>query len=178
MSNDILKKAKKIKLLISDVDGVLTNGQLIFDSQGKELKAFHARDGLGINMLKRAGIEFAIITKRISEAVTYRAKNLKLTHVYQGQENKTVAYNELLGLLNVTDDEVAYIGDDLTDLVLVKRAGLGATVADAPPIMHKHADWISSLPGGHGAVRELCDLILLAQDKLDSVQQSYLESDQ
>lgn len=178
MTNDVLKKAKKIKLLISDVDGVLTNGQLIFDSQGKELKAFHARDGLGINMLKKGNIEFAIITKRVSEAVTYRAQNLKLTHVYQGQENKTVAYNELLELLHVSDEEVAYIGDDLTDLALVKRAGLGATVVDAPPIMHKYADWISALPGGHGAVRELCDLILHAQDKLDDVQQSYLESEQ
>lgn len=178
MNSDIIAKAKKIKLIISDVDGVLTNGQLIFDSQGKELKAFHARDGLGIFTVRKAGIEFAIITKRSSEALTHRVHNLKLKYVYQGQENKTVAYNELLQLLNLTDDEVAYIGDDLTDLALIKRAGLGATVADAPAIMHKHADWISLLPGGHGAVRELCDLILFAQDKLDAIHESYMESDQ
>lgn len=175
MSNDILTKAKKIKLLISDVDGVLTNGQLIFDKNGDELKAFHAQDGLGINMLQSSGIVFAIITKRTSDAVTHRAKNLKLKYVYQGQENKCIAYNDVLEKLHLIDEEVAYIGDDLTDLALIKKAGLGATVADAPTFMHQHADWISQYPGGHGAVRELCELILSAQDKLAAIQASYLE---
>lgn len=175
MKNEILAKAKNIKLVISDVDGVLTNGLLIFDSQGKELKAFHAHDGLGISLLQQAGIEFAIITKRSSEALTHRAKNLKLTHVYQGQEDKTVAYKELLDKLKLNDQQVAYIGDDLTDLALIRQAALGATVADAPSIMHQHADWVSQYPGGHGAVRELCELILMAQNKLAGLQQKYME---
>lgn len=175
MTTEILEKAKKIKLLISDVDGVLTDGQLIFDSQGKELKSFNAHDGFGITMLQSTGIVFAIITKRTSEALTHRAKNLKLTHVYQGQEDKRVAYKDLLKKLTVTDEQVAYIGDDLTDLALIRHVGLGATVADAPAIMHEHADWISQHPGGRGAVRELCELILLAQNKLTDIQQRYLE---
>lgn len=175
MNNEILEKAAKIKLLISDVDGVLTNGELIFDSHGKELKAFHAHDGLGIHMLQKSGIEFAIITKRTSEALTHRAKNLKLEYVYQGQEDKKVAYHELLKKLNVTDEQVAYIGDDLTDLALIKHVGLGATVADAPAIMHEHADWVSQRVGGRGAVRELTDLILTAQNKLTDLHKQFME---
>lgn len=175
MNNDILAKAKKIKLLISDVDGVLTNGQLIFDKNGDELKAFHAHDGLGINILQSAGIVFAIITKRTSDAVAHRAKNLNLKYVYQGQNDKKVAYQDLLQKLNLTDEEVAYIGDDLTDLALIKKVGLGATVADATKFMHDHADWISQHRGGHGAVRELCELILSAQNKLVTIHESYLK---
>jgi 3-deoxy-D-manno-octulosonate 8-phosphate phosphatase (KDO 8-P phosphatase) len=175
MNNTILTKAAKIKLVISDVDGVLTNGELIFDSQGKELKAFHAHDGLGIHMLQKVGIEFAIITKRTSEALTHRANNLKLKYVYQGQDDKKIAYRELLNQLAVTDEQVAYIGDDLTDLALIKHVGLGATVADAPAIMHEHAAWSSQHAGGRGAVRELAELILQAQHKLTELQQQFLE---
>ncbi len=175
MNNEILLKAKAIKLVISDVDGVLTNGQLIFDSHGKELKAFHAHDGLGIHMLQKSGVEFAIITKRTSEALTHRAENLKLQYVYQGQDDKTLAYKKLLTDLQVTHEQVAYMGDDLTDLALIKQVGLGTTVADAPAIMHQHADWVSQHPGGRGAMRELAELILVAQDKLAAIQQSYME---
>ena len=167
--------ARNIRLVILDVDGVLTDGSIILGKDNQELKIFNCRDGQGIHMLRDCGIDVAIITKRLSEAVEKRAKELHIEYVYQGQDNKRLAFDELLEKLHYRSEQVAYIGDDLLDLPLIKRAGLGATVADAPSIIRQHADWISQYPGGRGAVREFADLLLQAQNKYDDYVRDYLQ---
>jgi 3-deoxy-D-manno-octulosonate 8-phosphate phosphatase (KDO 8-P phosphatase) len=173
--NSAIVRAKAIKLVIFDVDGVLTNGSLWFDSNGEFCKAFSVYDGLGIKLLQRAGIETAVITARNSPAVAQRLAALKVNHYYYGVEDKRPAYRALLDQLNLTDSQVAYLGDDLPDLALIRHVGLGATVANANPFIKEHAQWQSTRCGGDGAAREFCEFILTAQDKLHLLQQDYLE---
>jgi 3-deoxy-D-manno-octulosonate 8-phosphate phosphatase (KDO 8-P phosphatase) len=159
-------KAKKIKLLLLDVDGVLTDGRIILDNQGNELKAFHVRDGHGIKMVQRAGIIVGIITGRKSEVVNIRARELGITEVYQGAHEKIEVYDSILKKYGFRDDDIAYMGDDVVDVEVLKRAGLAVTVADADPFVKTHVDMITKTAGGRGAVRELINLILKNQGKL------------
>lgn len=165
--------AKTIKLLILDVDGVLTNGELFFFDSG-EYKAFHSRDGLGIALLVNSGVELAVISGNRSESVERRLKKFGIAHVYQGVEDKSVVYADIKKSLGVNDAEVAYMGDDLIDLPVMTQVGLPTAVADADEFVKKYAVWISQYAGGQGAVRELCELILAAQGKLDALRQGFI----
>lgn len=167
IDNEIIAKAKKIKLLICDVDGVMSDGLIYMGNQGEELKAFNVRDGYGIRCLITSGIEVAIITGRKAKLLEDRAQTLGITYLYQGQSNKLLAYHELLDKLSLTPEEVAYIGDDLIDWPVMSLVGLSVAVADAHPLLLPKAHYVTRIMGGKGAVRELCDLVLLAQDKLE-----------
>jgi 3-deoxy-D-manno-octulosonate 8-phosphate phosphatase (KDO 8-P phosphatase) len=168
--------AKTIKLLILDVDGVLTDGRIILDNEGNEFKAFHVRDGHGIKMLVKAGIHVAIITGRYSKVVERRAQELGITEVYQRCHVKTVAFDHIIEKYKVTDGEAAYVGDDIVDIPLFKRAGLSVAVADAADEVGAYAMMITKNPGGRGAVREVSDLILKARGLWDSMTGEYFET--
>lgn len=170
----ILKKAGLIRLVVFDVDGVLTNGELIYNENGQEQKVFHAHDGLGLKMLMQGGCEVAIITSRTSAVVSARMKELGIGHVYQGQDDKRDCLLALMRKLKLDRPAVAYTGDDLIDLPAQKQCGLSIAVANAHPFVRANTDWTTSRAGGHGAVREVCDLILRAQGKLDGLHEQYL----
>ena len=172
---EIIEKAKKIKLLILDVDGVLTDGRLFFDDQGKEYKCFHARDGHGIKLLRQTGVEVAVISGRKSNSVALRMKSLGVEHVYQGHENKIAAFNEIIQSLSVSPEQVAHMGDDLLDLPIMVRVGLSIAVNDANSAVKERADWCTSTSGGLGAVREVCDFIMQAQGTYEEIVNSYLQ---
>ena len=171
----IIDKAKKLKLLILDVDGVLTDGKLFFDNEGNEYKSFHARDGHGIKLLRQTGVEVAVISGRKSNSVALRMKSLGIEHVYQGHEDKRAAFIELLNKVGVTPEQVAHVGDDLLDLPIMTRVGLAIAVNDANFAVKEHADWCTSALGGNGAVREVCDFIMQAQGHFDDVLKTYLK---
>lgn len=168
IAQTVMEKAAKIRLLICDVDGVMSDGLIYQGNSGEELKAFNVRDGYGIRCLLTSGLEVAIITGRKAKLLEDRANTLGITHLYQGQSDKLLAYRELLDKLAVRPGEVAYIGDDLIDWPVMAEVGLSAAVADAHPLLLPKADYVTQIAGGRGAVRELCDLILLAQNKLDA----------
>jgi 3-deoxy-D-manno-octulosonate 8-phosphate phosphatase (KDO 8-P phosphatase) len=157
-------KTKKIKLLLLDVDGIMTDGRIILDNQGNELKAFHVRDGHGIKLLQRAGIVIGIITGRKSDVVDRRANELGIQEVHQGAYEKIVVYNALLEKYGLQDDEVAYMGDDVVDIEILQRVGIAVTVSDADPAVRPHVDLITKTAGGRGAVREFINLILKHRD--------------
>jgi len=159
-------KAKKIKLLLLDVDGVLTDGSIILDSQGNEFKAFHVRDGHGIKMAQRAGIIVGMITGRKSEAVNIRARELGIQEVHQGSREKIAVYDAILSKYGLADEAVAYMGDDVVDLDILKRTGVAVSVADADPAVKPYVDLVTKAAGGRGAVREFINLILKHQGKL------------
>jgi len=161
-------KAKKIKLLLLDVDGVLTDGSILLDNQGNELKAFHVRDGHGIKLAQRSGIIIGIITGRKSEVVNIRARELGIEEVHQGAIQKIMVYESITAKYGFQDDEVAYIGDDIVDVEIFKRAGLAVTVADADPSVRPHVDMVTKAEGGRGAVRELINLILKIRGTLQT----------
>ncbi|MDX6020591.1 3-deoxy-manno-octulosonate-8-phosphatase KdsC [Scandinavium sp. V105_16] len=167
VSSQVMEKAEKIRLLILDVDGVLSDGLIYMGNNGEELKAFNVRDGYGIRCALTSGIEVAIITGRKAKLVEDRCKTLGITHLWQGQSDKLIAYNELLDTLSLQPDEVAYVGDDLIDWPVMAEVGLSVAVADAHPLLPPRADYVTRIDGGRGAVREVCDLLLLAQGKLD-----------
>jgi len=158
-------KAKKIKLLLLDVDGVLTDGRIILDNQGNELKAFHVRDGHGIKLAQRAGIVIGIITGRKAEVVSVRARELGIGEVHQGALEKISVYEALLEKYDLRDDEAAFIGDDIVDVGILKRVGFAVTVADCDPAVKPYADMITQAKGGRGAVREVINLLLASQGK-------------
>lgn len=170
----LLDRVRHVRLLALDVDGVLTDGRLYFQADGIEIKAFHTQDGHGLKLLKRAGIHVAIITGRDSPMVSQRAASLGISHVYQGCEDKFTTLKALCQRLGITLEQVAYCGDDLPDLAPIKRCGVGITVPNAPDYMHTHADWITDCLGGHGAVREICDTLLISQGHWDAVMDTYL----
>lgn len=171
---ETLERAKPIKMLILDVDGVLTDGSLFFGNHNEELKSFNIHDGLGIKLLQRSGVQVGIITGRTSELVERRARDLGIQHLIQGREDKLVALDELRKPLAIELHEIAYMGDDLPDLSAIRKVGLGMTPADGQSIIAQHAHWQSSKNGGRGAVREACELILRAQGKLTQIWESYL----
>lgn len=169
-----IEKIKQLKLLILDVDGVLTDGRLFFDQQGNEYKSFHARDGHGLKLLKQTGVEIAVISGRSSAMVALRMKNLGIEHVYQGHENKRMAFNEILQNLQLTPEQAAHVGDDLLDLPIMTQVGFAIAVQDANFAVKQYADWCTQTLGGKGAVREVCDLIMQVQGSFDKVLQGYL----
>jgi 3-deoxy-D-manno-octulosonate 8-phosphate phosphatase (KDO 8-P phosphatase) len=158
-------KAKKIKLLLLDVDGVLTDGRIILDNQGNELKAFHVRDGHGIKLAQRAGIVIGIITGRKAEVVNIRARELAIEEVHQGALDKILVYESVLGRYGLRDDEVAFIGDDIVDAGILRRVGLSVAVADCDPAVKPHADMVTKAAGGRGAVREVINFLLASRNK-------------
>jgi 3-deoxy-D-manno-octulosonate 8-phosphate phosphatase (KDO 8-P phosphatase) len=172
---NVLEKASRIRLVVFDVDGVLTDGRLYLGDDGQEYKAFHSRDGHGMKMLKESGVEIGIITGRTSQVVEHRMASLGIEHVYQGQRDKLPAFLNLLAELGLTAEGVAYVGDDVVDLPILVRAGLAIAVADAHPLVTRHAHWQTPHPGGRGAARDVCELILEAQGVLEGLLQRYVE---
>lgn len=164
---DLLERTKKIKLVIFDVDGVLTDGSLIMGDNGEEYKAFHSRDGHGMRLLQYTGVDIAIITGRTSKVVEHRMKNLDIKYIYQGQHVKMPAFEELIKRLDLTPEQCAYVGDDWVDLAIMKRVGFAVTVNDADDIMKKHAHWVTPANGGKGAARQVCELIMRNQGTLE-----------
>jgi 3-deoxy-D-manno-octulosonate 8-phosphate phosphatase (KDO 8-P phosphatase) len=168
LPKELLEKARNIKLLVLDVDGVLSDGKLYFSAKGDEIKAFSTLDGQGIKLLQNNGIKVALITGRKSDIVTQRAQELGIETLVQGCEQKLEALEKILTTLELNLQEVAYIGDDLPDLACIRRVGFGVTVPNANPVILQHALCCTERLGGQGAVREICDLILQAQDKFDA----------
>jgi 3-deoxy-D-manno-octulosonate 8-phosphate phosphatase (KDO 8-P phosphatase) len=177
-------RARRIKVLIFDVDGVLTDGQLYFLPQtnpdgsqsGIEFKGFAAHDGLGITLARLGGLRIGLITKRESAAVAIRARDLKLEFVYQGQSYKMKAVEDILQRAAITIDELAYVGDDVVDLSVMRVCGLSIATANARPQAKAAAHYITSNPGGHGAGRDAIDFILAAQGKLDGAIETFLDA--
>ncbi len=170
----LLDKASRIKLAVFDIDGIFTDGGLVLLENGVEAKEFNVRDGLGLVMLIKSGIEVGIITGRKSSIVTERMEHLGISLIYQGQSDKLPAFEEMLQKLNLQADDVAYMGDDLPDLCILKRVGLAVTVPEADPLVLENTHWQTSRGGGRGAVRELCELILAGQGKLTGLQNEFL----
>jgi len=158
----VLERARGIRLLVLDVDGVLTDGRLFISAAGEELKVFHVRDGSGLVAIQRAGITVAIISGRDSPAVTRRATELGIRHVHQGVADKGALLERLLDELGIAAEETACVGDDTPDAPMLRRAGLAIGVADAHPALLAAAHWVTKSNGGQGAVREVCDLLLSA----------------
>ena len=175
--NELTEKAKKIRCLICDVDGVLSDGLLHIANDGNELKSFHVHDGMGLKLLMAAGIEVAVITTSRSTIIDHRMHQLGIKHYFKNQVDKRNAYQQLKQTLNLQDEQFAYIGDDLPDLPLIKQVGLGVAVANALPLVKEHADWQTQGKGGAGGVRELCDFILEVQDKTHIALEGYLNQD-
>jgi 3-deoxy-D-manno-octulosonate 8-phosphate phosphatase (KDO 8-P phosphatase) len=174
MTEEVIQKAKKIRLLALDVDGVLTDGRLYFSNDGTELKAFNTLDGHGIKLLRKSGVEVAIITGRTSELVARRAKDLGIAQLVQGREDKLVALQELLENNALDLDAIGFMGDDYPDLTVMRRVGLAMTVSGALPIIAENAHWQSQYRGGEGAVREACDMIMQAQGTYQQALAPYL----
>lgn len=160
------ERAANIRIAVFDVDGVMTDGRLFLSDSGREIKAFHSRDGLGLKGLMKFGVTVAVITARESELVRLRMAELGIGHLYQGRENKQSAFTELLDRLDLSPEQSCYMGDDLIDWPIMRAAGLSLAPADAHPWIRERADWTGSVPAGHGAVREAAELLLDAQDKL------------
>lgn len=169
--------AQNIKLLIMDIDGVLTDGSLFFDNNGEEYKAFSARDGLGMKMLYEGDLQAALITGRTSTLVEHRAKNMGIPQdlVYQGYHNKRPAFEDIVKKTGIAPQHIAYIGDDLIDIPVMQRVGLGIAVGDAHEFVRKHADYVTTKNGGRGAAREVIELILDAQGKLQIMLDNHLK---
>ena len=169
MTSEIQKRAARIKLLLMDCDGVLTDGRVWLFDNGEEQKGFHTRDGLGIDLLHRAGLRSGIISGRTSTAVQQRAEGLGMSFVRQGCEDKRNAFDETLAQAGVENLEVAFIGDDINDIPLMLQSGLGVAVADAALETRESAHYVTNAAGGFGAVREVCELILKAQGRWDAL---------
>ena len=169
-----LAKAKPVRILLLDVDGVLTDGSLIYSHEGQESKAFNTQDGFGLRLLQEAGVEIGVITARSSEAVARRCANLKMRYIYQGVGNKVEAYKEIVQKSGCKPFEIAYMGDDWLDLALLTRAGFSAAPANAVPEVREVAHYTTEQSGGHGAVREICNLILEAKGQYQELLQSYM----
>ena len=167
-------RCRNIELILSDVDGVLTDGGIWYDNQGVEVKAFHIRDGLGIKLWQRAGFRFGVLTARTSHIVKLRAQELGIEIVRQGFENKLPIALDIFREQRLSAEQVCYIGDDLTDLPLIRHVGLGVAVADAAMEVRAAAGYITQTTGGRGAVRELVELVLKAKSRWEDVIQRYV----
>jgi 3-deoxy-D-manno-octulosonate 8-phosphate phosphatase (KDO 8-P phosphatase) len=172
--NDILEKARGIELVIFDVDGVLTDGSLFLGDDGQEYKTFHSRDGHGMVMLMESGVKIAIITGRTSNVVRIRMESLGIEYLFQGHRDKLPPYEELKSELGVADERIAYVGDDVVDLPVMRRVGLAVAVQDAHPLVRQHAHWQTPHGGGRGAARDVCELIMEAQGSLQGMLDKYL----
>jgi 3-deoxy-D-manno-octulosonate 8-phosphate phosphatase (KDO 8-P phosphatase) len=167
IDNQIVEQFSHIRLLVCDIDGVFSDGRIYLGNDGEELKAFHTRDGFGIKALINSGLDVAVITGRQSRIVENRMRALGVQHIFQGQQDKSVALQDLQARLQLDASQIASLGDDVPDLPLLQLAGLGIAVRDAHPSVQQAAGYITALPGGFGAVREVSDLILLAQGHLN-----------
>jgi 3-deoxy-D-manno-octulosonate 8-phosphate phosphatase (KDO 8-P phosphatase) len=174
INTSIINRARNIKLLVLDVDGVLTSGQLFFTNSGEEIKAFNSLDGHGIKMLQNSGVKVAIITGRTSHIVEKRAVSLGINILIQGREDKLAALQEIRREHSFELHEIAHMGDDHPDLPLIKCLGLGISVDNAHWLVKQHAHWISQFKGGEGAVREACDLIMMAQGTFNDSINAYM----
>lgn len=173
ISSDVLERAKKVKLLVIDIDGVMTDGRIIYSIYGDELKFFDVQDGFGISLLKKAGIQSVIITAKKSRIVKLRSRDMRVAKAYQGYLDKLVPFGKILRRFKVKPEEVCFIGDDLIDIPVLKRAGFAVAVPNAVDEAKAAAHYITSRMGGRGAVREICDMVLKAQGKWDAVAGKY-----
>ncbi len=174
MTRDAIERARAIKLIAFDVDGIMTDGSLYLTDDGHEIKAFNSLDGHGLKMLKSTGVELAIITGRTSQLVIHRARNLGITHLHQGAHDKLKVYRQLLLDLNLSEAQTAYMGDDVVDLPVMRRSGLAITVPAAPDLVKAHSHYLTRREGGRGAVREACEFIMRAQGTFDAQMAIYL----
>jgi 3-deoxy-D-manno-octulosonate 8-phosphate phosphatase (KDO 8-P phosphatase) len=170
----LVSRAKLIRLVAFDVDGVMTDGGLYYFDSGEEFKRFNSLDGHGLKMLRASGVETAIITGRTSRCVEARARNLGIEHVYQGVERKLDAMVDLLNRLKLSRDAAAYMGDDVVDLCVMRHVGLSISVPESPQLVREHSNYVTQRSGGHGAVREACEMIMSAQGTLDAQLAPYL----
>jgi len=175
ISQAVLDRAKKVKLLIIDIDGVMTDGRIIYSIYGDELKFFDVQDGFGISLLRGAGIPSVIITAKKSRIVTLRARDMRVAKAYQGHIDKLVPFEDILKRFKIAPEEICFVGDDLIDIPVLKRVGFAVAVPNAVDEVKKDAHLITSRAGGKGAVREVCDLILKSQNKWDLVTSKYLK---
>ena len=173
MKKNIKDKLKKIKLLMMDVDGVMTDGRIIMDDEGREIKNFNVRDGHGLKILQRYRIKVAIITGRQSKVVEFRAKDLEIKDVYQKVFNKKDVFDKILKKHKLSPNATAFIGDDIVDIPVLRRVGFSVAVADAADVVKKSVDYVTQNRGGHGAIREVCEMILQAQDKWREIAAKY-----
>ncbi|HCI13840.1 MAG: phenylphosphate carboxylase subunit delta [Gallionellales bacterium GWA2_60_142] len=171
----LTSRAKLIRLMAFDVDGVMTDGGLYLSDSGEEFKRFNSLDGHGVKMLRASGVEVAIITGRSSRCVELRAQNLGIQHVYQGVERKLDAMVDLLNKLKLSRDAAAYMGDDVVDLCVMRHVGFSISVPESPQLVREHSDYVTQRAGGHGAVREACELLMSAQGTLDAQLAPYLK---
>lgn len=174
MTQDAIERARAVKLIIFDVDGVMTDGTLFLADDGQEYKGFNSLDGHGLKMLRSTGVELAIITGRNSQVVVHRARNLGITHLHQGAHDKLMVYRQLLEDLNLGPEQTAFMGDDVVDLPVMRRAQLAIAVPAAPDLVKAHSHYITRREGGHGAVREACEFIMRAQGTFDAQMALYL----
>jgi 3-deoxy-D-manno-octulosonate 8-phosphate phosphatase (KDO 8-P phosphatase) len=178
---DTTARANRVKVLLFDVDGVLTNGDITVmpgpDGKGIEVKSFHAHDGLGISLARLAGLKLGFVTKRMSQAVAIRARDLKIEHVYQGQSHKMDAVNQILAAESCTLEELAYVGDDIIDLPVMRKVGLAIATANARDQVKATAHYVTPLAGGFGAGRDAVDFILTARSVLEQTIEQYLDAD-
>jgi len=170
----VINRLERIKLLILDIDGVLTDGGIVYNDTGVETKEFNVKDGLGIRLLMEAGIDLCIITGRRSGALRHRCKNLGIDLIFDGIDDKAAVFDLVLDRTGATAEETAFIGDDLPDIALMKRVGLAIAVADAHPMVLENADMVTSANGGKGAVREACEVILKAQGFWENILERYV----
>ena len=171
---DLREKAAKIELVIFDVDGVMTDGSLFMGDDGQEYKAFNSFDGHGIRMLLEGGIQAAIITGRKSDVVLHRMRDLGVELIYQGYRDKTPAFEALLKEVNLTTEQIAYVGDDVVDLPVMSRVGFAISVQNAHPFVKQHSHWVTERSGGRGAVRDVCEFLLDVRGTLNAKLESYL----
>jgi 3-deoxy-D-manno-octulosonate 8-phosphate phosphatase (KDO 8-P phosphatase) len=171
---EILERAARIRLVLFDVDGVLTDGSLFFGDDGQEYKAFNSRDGLGMGMLQRSGVEIGIITGRSSKVVEHRMRNLGIERFSQGRHDKLEALEEIVAETGLGLEQIAYVGDDLIDLPVMRRVGLSIAVADAHPLVLDQAHWHTAAGGGRGAAREVCELVISAHGQYEQIVADYL----
>ena len=172
--HDVIERARSIQIVVFDVDGILTDGTLYLTDDGEEIKAFNSRDGHGMKMLKSSGVELAIITARESRCVKLRAEDLNISLLYQGEKNKLKAFESLVTKLGLDMSSCAYVGDDLIDLPIMTRCGLSICVPSAHTLVKNHVHYVTNSEGGHGAVREICEMVMLAQGTLDAQLEKYL----
>jgi len=170
----VINRLERIKLLILDIDGVLTDGGIVYNDNGVETKEFNVKDGLGIRLLMEAGVDLCIITGRRSGALNHRCKNLGIDLIFDGIDNKAAVFDLVLDRTGATAEETAFIGDDLPDIALMKKVGLAIAVADAHPIVLENADMVTSANGGRGAVREACEAILKARGLWENILERYV----
>lgn len=175
VTDEVLARAKKIKVVIFDVDGVMTDGGLMIGDDGQEYKTFNSHDGLGMKLLKKSGIQMAIITGRTSQVVKKRAESTGIEYFYQGVEDKLVAFNDLVKKLGVSPEETAFIGDDIVDMPPMLRCGLAISVPTAPASVKERVHYVTTRHAGKGAVREVCELIMQAQGTFETITAAYFK---